>query len=337
MFAERLSDVLDLPARLGGALMAAEGSGDSTFWLPRQGSKIAKDVDFAWDAVYWLSIFFFVLIMGIMAYFMWRYRSGRMKKGPEPSPTHHMPLEVFWSAVPTALVVWLFWTGYATFQDMAVPPQNSYQVNVIGQKWNWLFEYPDGCITSELFVPIDVPVELTVTSDDVLHSFFVPEFRVKRDVIPGRFDKLWFEPTETGEFDIFCTEYCGKDHSAMLSKAHVFELGDLQTRLAAECDLFRDREPTEVGELLYNRLGCKRCHSLDGESGIGPTFQGLWGREEVFVDGTSVVADENYIMSSIYDPKGQVVAGYDPVMPSFRGRLDDKEVRAIISYIKTLN
>ena len=175
-----------------------------------------------------------------------------------------------------------------------------------------------------------------MTSEDVLHSFFVPEFRVKRDVIPGRYNTIWFEPTDTGVYDIFCTEYCGTDHSAMLSTAHVYELGDLQVALAEECDIFKDRTPAEAGELLYNRLGCKRCHSLDGSAGIAPTFYQLWGRTEQFTDGTSVVADENYIMQSIYEPRAQVVAGYEPVMPTYRGRLNDEEVRAVIAFIKTL-
>ena len=320
-----------------GNLLTGSISADwgGSFWLPRQGATIAQDVDWLWDLVYWVSMLFFVIVVFLMFYLMVRFSSKRVK-APEPSPSHNTPLEVFWSVVPTLIAAVLFWEAYKTYQDMAEPPLNTYDVTVVGQKWNWLFEYPDGCITDKLLVPKGVPVRLSMTSEDVMHSFYVPEFRVKRDVIPGRYTTMWFEPSEEGEYDVFCTEYCGTDHSAMLSTAIVKEFGELQKALDVECDIFKDREPFEVGELLYNRLGCKRCHSLDGAAGIGPTFQGLWGREERFTDGTSLNADENYIMQSIYEPRSQVVEGYDPVMPTYRGRLDDKEVRAIIAFIKTL-
>ncbi|MEM7026062.1 MAG: cytochrome c oxidase subunit II, partial [Pseudomonadota bacterium] len=267
--------------------------------------------------------------------FMVRYRASKQHDA-NAAPDHNTPLEVFWTVVPTAIVVVLFWQSYKTYMDLANPPLDAYEINVTGQKWNWLFEYPNGYIDADLHVPIGTPVVLTMTSPDVMHSFYVPEFRVKRDIIPGRYTKVWFEADGVGVYDIFCTEYCGTEHSSMMSRMVVHELADYHAWLEEASDFISRMPAPEAGEMLYNMRGCKQCHSVDGASGIGPTFQGLYGREEVFTDGTSLIADENYIQNSIYEPQAQIVAGYDPVMPTYRGRLKEEEVRVLIEYIKTL-
>lgn len=319
-----------------GRLVLAVGTGEKTFWLPRQGSTLAADVDHAWAVVYWMSVFFFVLVVSLMFLFVFRYRATKVDKA-EGRATHNTPLELVWTIIPTLLVVWLFWAGFDTYMNAATPPANSYEIQVTGQKWNWLFTYPNGYVDGNLHVPVDTPVTLLLSSEDVMHSFYVPEFRIKRDVIPGRINKLWFEATDVGVYDVFCAEYCGTSHSGMLSKVHVHELGEFDAWLEDASNFLDKMPPADAGELLYNMRGCKQCHSVDGSAGIAPTFQGLFGSEEQLVGGQKIVVDENYILNSVYDPLGQVVAGYDPVMPTFRGRLKPEEVNAIIAYIKTLS
>jgi len=196
-----------------------------TFWLPRQGSTVASEIDASWGIVYWLSVFFFALITFLLVYFIVRYRA-RPGYRMGDSPEHNTPLEVFWSVVPTLIVIYLFWIGYKGYLNMATPPQNAYEVLVNGQKWNWLFTYPNGHVDPELHVPVDTPVRLVMTSSDVIHSFYVPDFRIKRDVVPGRYNKLWFEAVEPGTHDVFCAEYCGTNHSTMLAKLVVHQRAD---------------------------------------------------------------------------------------------------------------
>lgn len=310
-----------------------ETGGDATFWLPRRSSSFAADVDWNWGFVYWISVFFFALVTFLLVYFILRYRG----KTYADAPSHNTPLEVAWTVIPTLIVIVMFWNGYKTYLDMATPPQNAYEIQVTGQKWNWMFTYPNGYVDAELHVPVDTPVTLIMSSQDVIHSLFVPEFRVKRDVIPGRYTKLWFTAIETGTFDIFCTEYCGTKHSQMLSKAIVHQRGDFDAWLAEASDFLKRMPPAEAGGLLYSQRGCKQCHSVDGVAGTGPSFLGVYGSEHVLVGGEKVVVDENYVRESILMPQAKIVAGYEPVMPTYKGRLKDEEISAIIEYLKTLS
>jgi cytochrome c oxidase subunit 2 len=321
---------------LGSLMSGAISTDDGTFWLPRRGSDFASQVDFNFGLVYWISVFFFALVTFLMVFFAVRYRQ-RPGHEPEKSTSHNTPLEVLWSVIPTLIVIVLFWSGYKTYLNMTVAPQNAYEVLVTGQKWNWLFTYPNGYIDSQLHVPVDTPVKLTMTSEDVIHSFFVPDFRIKRDVIPGRYTRLWFTAIETGDYDILCTEYCGTNHWNMLSKLVVHERAEFDSWLEEASDFLSKMPPAEAGELLYNMRGCKQCHSVDGTPGIGPSFLGKFGSEEKLLTGETVVVEENYIRESIVDPQARIVAGFDPVMPTYQGRLKDEEITAIIEYMKTLS
>jgi cytochrome c oxidase subunit 2 len=321
---------------LGSLMSGAISTDDGTFWLPRRGSDFASQVDFNFGLVYWISVFFFALVTFLMVFFAVRYRQ-RPGHEPEKSTSHNTPLEVLWSVIPTLIVIGLFWSGYKTYLNMTVAPQNAYEVLVTGQKWNWLFTYPNGYIDSQLHVPVDTPVKLTMTSEDVIHSFFVPDFRIKRDVIPGRYTRLWFTAIETGDYDILCTEYCGTNHWNMLSKLVVHERAEFDSWLEEASDFLSKMPPAEAGELLYNMRGCKQCHSVDGTPGIGPSFLGKFGSEEKLLTGETVVVEENYIRESIVDPQARIVAGFDPVMPTYQGRLKDEEITAIIEYMKTLS
>jgi cytochrome c oxidase subunit 2 len=208
---------------------------------------------------------------------------------------------------------------------------------VTGQKWQWFFTYPNGYVTGELHVPVDRPVELTMTSEDVIHSLWIPAFRVKKDVVPGRYNKAWFEATEPGEYPLLCTEYCGTGHSDMLTRVTVHRPGEFETWLREAADLLGTLPPAEAGLKLYETKGCKQCHSLDGSAGVGPSFKNLFGSERHLADGGQVVADENYVRHSILEPMSQVSLGFDPVMPTYAGKLKDQEITMLIAYLKSIS
>lgn len=311
---------------------------DGGFWLPKPASTGAADVDWLFGVITSIAIFFFILITALTVVFVIRYRA-RPGHDVQPSPDHNRPLEITWTVIPLAIVIWIFWEGFAGYLDMSTPPQNAYEIQVLGQKWNWSFTYPNGYVDAQLHVPVDTNVRLVMTSQDVLHSLYIPAFRIKRDTVPGRYTKLWFRAPEPGTYDLFCAEYCGTSHSNMISKVIVHEPGGFETWLA-DASNFIDKLPPdqlwEAGEKLYRQRGCAQCHSVDGRSGTGPSFQGIWNKPAELEGGGSVLVDENYIRSSIVDPQAQIVAGYEPVMPTYKGRLKDKEITAIIEYIKKL-
>lgn len=328
-----ISKVLESLLHLGVRL---QSTGEGDFWMPVRASSTAEDVDRVFDFIYWISIFFFALIVVLMVLFVVRYRRREGRRA-EDSPSHNMWLETTWTAIPLILVIVIFWLGFRGFLRMRVAPENAYEIQVTGYKWNWEFTYPNGYVDAALHVPVDTPVLLTMSSRDVIHSFYIPAFRVKRDVVPGRFSKVWFNATKAGEFNIFCAEYCGTSHSDMLARVVVHEPGGFESWLE-DASNFLDRvTPAEGGQMLYQQRGCATCHSVDGRALVGPTFLGLFGREELMKDGDTVVADENYIRESIVAPQARVVNGYDPVMPTYQGRLSDREISAIIAYIKTLD
>jgi cytochrome c oxidase subunit II len=225
--------------------------------------------------------------------------------------------------------------GFRGYMDMFNPPAGALDIHVIGQKWSWSFLYPNGHMDDELHVPVGRAVQLTLASNDVIHSFFIPAFRVKRDVVPGRYNKLWFRPTQTGEYLALCAQYCGTKHSDMLARVVVHESGGYEQWLNQASDPFRTRTPAEVGRMLITRR-CASCHAVDGKANIGPTFKGLFNHPVKLKDGSTVTAEENYIRESILTPNAKIVAGFEPVMPTFRGQLKDQEITAIIEYLKEL-
>ncbi len=328
-----MSMLTDLLASLFGMALL---NGEKTFWLPEQASTAAKNVDWIFMFIYWLSTFFFVLIVGLTILFVIRYRARPGHK-EQPSPSHSTLLEVTWSVIPSILLFFIFYYGYKGFMDLVVPPSNSYEIGVTAQRWSWNFTYPDGYVSENLHVPVDRPIRLVMTSEDVIHSFFVPAFRVKRDIVPGRYNVTWFEATKPGSYQIFCAEYCGTGHSDMLAQVIVHDTGEFDRWLEESSGFLDKLAPAEAGELLYKQRGCKQCHTLDGTIKIGPSFKDSYGIDHVLTDGSTVLAEENYYRQSMLDPQSQIVAGFDPVMPTYKGRLKDKEVTAIIAFIKSLS
>jgi cytochrome c oxidase subunit 2 len=237
--------------------------------------------------------------------------------------------------VPLLICIALFVWGFQGFVNLRTPPKGALEIHVTGQKWRWLFQYPHGT-EDVLHVPVNRDVRMIIQSADVLHSLFIPNFRVKMDAVPGRYTDLWFHATKTGEFPILCAEYCGTSHSDMLTKVVVHEPGGYekwQKDMIAEQDKI---EPVKLGGLMYQKQGCAACHSVDGSRGIGPSWKGIFGKPEKLSGGASVVVDENYIRESITDPAAKIVDGYAPSMPTYQGKLNDRQLSGIIEYIKTL-
>jgi cytochrome c oxidase subunit II len=306
-----------------------------SFWMPPQVSTFAANVDWLFMVILGISVFFFVLIVALMIVFVIRYRH-REGHVAEASPTHNLPLEVVWTAIPVAVVMVIFYLGFTSYLDMATPPANAYEVRVEGQKWKWTFTYPNGYVDENLHVPVDRPIRLVMSSADVIHSLYVPAFRIKRDVVPGRYSKEWFQATTPGEYDVFCAEYCGTGHSDMLAHVIVHPPGEFEQWLEKASNFLDTMTPVEAGRKLYQVRGCQQCHSVDGTAKIGPSFKGIFGEPQALSNGSKVTVDENYIRESILEPQAKVVAGFEPVMPTYQGRLKDPEIDALIQYIKSL-
>ncbi len=314
------------------------------FWMPKGTSVTVPAVDDPWWLIYWVCVITFFLIIIPMAYFAVKYRRKAVGQRAESQVDHNQLLELSWSVLPLVFFAIVFVMGFRGFLFLYVPPANATEVRVTAQKWFWTWTYPEGFSVggkgAEFVVPIGEPVKLVMTSTDVLHSLFVPNFRVKQDVVPGRYTTLWFQATELGTFPILCTEYCGTDHSNMLAKIKVVS----KEEYAAWAKKTADSGATvdaPTGEKLVNQY-CTACHSVDGSMRVGPSFKGLYGREEELADGSKIVANDAYIMESIYTPakaiakNGCAVAPCPNAMTPFQGVLSDPQVRAIIEYMKTL-
>jgi cytochrome c oxidase subunit 2 len=310
-------------------------------YLPEQASEFAPNADWLHNLITDISVFFTVAIVGAMIYFAIRYRQkdGVDHETPQIKGSHF--LEIVWTVVPTIICIFVAYYGVVYYRDMRVVPKDALTINVWAQKWYWTFEYENGKTTKgELVVPVGKPIKLVMKSRDVLHSFFVPAMRIKRDAIPGAYTYIPFVPVKTGVYQSYCTEYCGKDHSAMLATTRVVsqEEFDQWVNDRSEELALMALKPEDQGRKLYVAKGCNACHSLDGSRVVGPSFLKLWGRKEKTADGVEYEADENYLAESILNPNAKIVAGYPPnVMPSYAGQLSDDHINQLIAFIKTLD
>jgi len=305
--------------------------------MPAANSTIAGEVDALFYFILYASIVVFAIVVAVTAYFLVRYRrrgSNELTSGVD----HNLKLEIFWTVIPTILVFIVFYWGFDTFLKMHVAPKDAIEIKATGQKWFWTFDYPNGANgVNELVVPVNQPVKLLLSSTDVIHSFFVPEFRVKMDALPNRYTIAWFEATKTGDYHIFCTEYCGKGHSEMLGNVKVLDESEYENWLVeSKVDIPKGMSLEEAGGKLYISKACNTCHSIDGSVGVAPSFKGIFGKTENLSDGSSLPIDENYLRKSILNPQAQVVAGFAPVMPTYQNVLSDRQIDALIAYIKSL-
>jgi cytochrome c oxidase subunit 2 len=304
--------------------------------MPEQASTMAGQVDAVYLALIAVTIVFSVLIAGLLIRFMVVYRRRSATYVP---PLVHVPiwLEILWSAVPLGITMVAFLWGAQIFAALVEPPPDSLEVFVVGRQWMWKIQHLEGRREiDELHVPIGRPVKLIMTSEDVIHSFYVPAFRVKMDAVPGRYSTVWFEATKPGTYHLFCAEYCGTLHSGMIGRVVAMEPAEFQAWLTGPAQTgTANVSVTEQGAQLFQSLGCVSCHRA-GEMKRGPQLEGLFGRTVHLAGGGTAVADERYIRDSILDSSAKVVEGYQPLMPTYRGLLNEEQVLQLIAYIKGL-
>jgi cytochrome c oxidase subunit 2 len=289
----------------------------------------ARHTDILFTAMLLLCGFVALAVLVLLVLFCVRYR--------ERSPAEHeiverkLGIELAWTLIPLGLFVCIFvWAGY-DFVQLYRPPPDAQPVYVVAKQWMWKLEHRNGKREiNELHVPLGQPVRLIMTSQDVIHSFYVPAFRLKQDVVPGRYTGLWFKATRLGEFHLFCSEYCGSEHSRMIGRIIVMTPADYARWLASGT-----AQPSlaQYGFALFRQLGCSGCHTA-GSSVHAPSLAGLLGREVHLQDGRTLVADENYVRDSILLPKKDVVAGFEPIMPSFAGQVSEEDIQALIAYLR---
>lgn len=301
-------------------------------------SRSAVQIDSVFLFIAAVSLFFFFLVEGLLIYFAVRYRRRKASEDLATSGvTSNHILEIVWVIIPSIVVIAFFAYGYMVYRDVTMPAPGSVEVNVVAQQFFYEFKHPDGRTEiGELRVPAGKPVKLIMTSRDVLHGFFLPDFRLKQDILPGQYTYLYLQPDREGSYDIFCTQYCGTGHSTMRAKLIVMPAGGYAKWAAAGKDAGAALPLPERGKALVETSGCLGCHTVDGTPKVGPTFKGLYGREAHLEGDREVKADEEYIRESIYDPGAKIVKGFPNIMPTFKGRLADDDVAAVIAYIKTL-
>ena len=300
--------------------------------FPEQASTMATRIDAIYFVLLGLSIFFGLLVAGLVIILGIRYRSAA---NVDRSNVLHesMALEFGWSFIPFLLAMGIFGWSAVVYADIYSPPDDSLEIYIIGKQWMWHAQHPLGkSEINDLHVPINQPVKLVMTSQDVIHSFYIPAFRIKQDVLPGRYTTMWFEATQPGEYHLFCAEYCGTEHSQMIGTVTAMEQQDYQAWLSGDV---ASESMAEVGERLFNQNGCASCH-MDVDGGRGPSMVGLFGSEETLDDGSTVLVDEAYLRESIVDPTAKIAAGYEPIMPSYAGVISEGGILQIVAYIKSL-
>ncbi len=336
-------------------LLAATGAKipGSIFGMPEQASTIAESIDRVYDIVNWICVFFFVVIVVVMVVFMFKYRR-RAHVASTGGPTHNTPLEVTWTVIPLILVIGMFYVGLGGYVHITTPPENAYEIQVTGRQWSWQFDYPNGAkiFDSTLHVPLGRPVRLIMRSEDVIHAMFIPAFRVKQDVVPGKRTQLWFQATRLGEFALFCAEFCGTSHSQMVGRVIVYEEEEFE-QVIEDAANWIERVPDDklylAGVRLYNQ--CQQCHTIDGSPLIGPSFKETHTlfksggtQKRRLKDGSSVVVDEAYLLNSILNPLDQITVNsgtgkpYPPTMtPGLGKQLGERRRLALARMIMQLN
>ena len=387
---------------MSSAMFLADHTEDWAFF-PIDASTFSTANDWLFAFISWTSVAFFIPIAFFLFYFAWKYKKPKGGKA-ESNVSHNTPLEVAWSIFPSFFLVGMFVIGARHYLDQRMVPEGAFEVGVKAYKWGWGFDYGKGVINPELHLLVGEPAKMSMRSSDVIHSLYIPAFRAKKDIVPGRYNYMWFQPTIPSEqisdeglleikyqlarrkliaeldaddvagreavmamdnseldpdsgdwdqdaydefqvtkdgyrfYDLYCTEYCGTNHSEMQAMVVVHKT---QEDLDAWITKYASRPDgvslAEYGETLYNNRGCASCHSVDGSARVGPTFLNLYASEHGLVGGETVKVDPNYIRESILYPKAKIVEGYPAVMPSYKGQLSDDDINSIIEYLKTIS
>jgi cytochrome c oxidase subunit 2 len=304
--------------------------------FPEQASTLAPQTDALLFFLLAISAFFVVLIAGLIIVFMIRYR----RRDPDEIPEHvhgSLALEIGWTLPPFVIAMVIFFWGASLFATIQRPPDDAMNIDVVGKQWMWKLQHMEGRREiDELHVPVGTPVKLTMTSEDVIHSFFVPAFRIKQDAVPGRYTTTWFEATKPGSYHLFCAEYCGTLHSGMIGHVIAMEPAEYQAWLqTGEAGGVPALSPVAAGQALFEAQGCPSCHAA-GAAQRGPMLAGLFGSTVHFEGGGTTVADEGYLRESILNPQAHLVAGYQAIMPTYQGLLSEENVMQLIAYVKSL-
>lgn len=300
--------------------------------FPEQASTMAGRVDALFYFLIAVSVFFATLIFVLIVVFAIKYRRRNEDDRPQAIPGN-LRLEILWTTIPLALTMVMFVWGAKLFFVTYYPPRDALEITVVAKQWMWKVQHPEGqSEINELHIPASRPIKLVMTSQDVIHDFFVPAFRVKKDVLPGRYTTLWFEATKPGSYRLFCAQYCGTQHSGMVGRIIVMEPTEFQTWLSGGA---AGISMASAGEKLFQKLGCVTCH-LSNDSGRGPSLVGVFGKKVQLEAGRSATADETYIRESILNPQAKVVAGFQPIMPTFKGLISEDGITQIIAYLKSL-
>jgi cytochrome c oxidase subunit II len=302
--------------------------------FPDSASALSPQVDALFIVWSVISVFFTVLIATLIVFFMVRYRRRSADEvGQEEKPA--LWLEITWSAIPLGIALTMFAWGARVFFNIYRPPADAVEYTMVGKQWMWKFQHPDGHREiNTLHIPAGRAIRLKLTSEDVIHSFYAPAFRVKQDALPGRYTEIWFKATKPGTYHLFCAEYCGAEHSKMGGWIYVMEPREYEAWLAGGP---AGKSVVASGAELFNQLACQTCHrATPTRPQRGPHLEGLFGHQVRLANGENVTADDNYIRESILNPTAKVVAGYDPIMPTYQGQVSEEQLLQLISYVKSL-
>jgi cytochrome c oxidase subunit 2 len=304
-------------------------------FAPEQASTFAPHVDALYAYLIALTAFFTLGITAAIIFFAVKYR--RRQAAELPRPVHgSMVLELTWTVIPLLISMTIFVWGASIFFKAYRAPQQAMEVYVVGKQWMWKFQHQTGQREiNELHVPVGARVKLTMTTEDVIHSFYVPAFRIKQDVVPGRYLQTWFEATKAGKYYLFCTEYCGTNHSGMGGYVYVMEPAAYQQWLAGGTG---SESAASQGQKLFQQRGCASCHQVEagGQQGRGPTLYGIFGKQQQVEGGTTVTVDEAYIRESILNPQARIAAGFQNIMPTFQGQLSEEQILQLVAYVRSL-
>jgi cytochrome c oxidase subunit 2 len=300
---------------------------------PEDASTSAAQVDRLYFFLTGLTLFFTFFIFATIFYFMIKYRRRSEKERP-PETVESKVLEITWIVIPGLICVGIFLWSSSIFFAAARPPRGATEIFVVGKQWMWQLQHPEGPREiNQLHIPVGVPVQLTMTSEDVIHDFFVPAFRIKMDVVPGRYTSEWFQATKTGSYHLFCAQFCGTLHSGMQGSIEVLSPTDYAQWLR---DNSGNKSMAESGQELFARLGCDTCHFPDG-TGSGPALQGRFGKQVTLRDGQTRVMDDAYVRQSILNPGSLPLPNYRPVMPTFQGQISEEQILQLIAYLKSID
>ena len=303
-------------------------------FVPESASTISGEVDALYFYISGVTVFFVLLISFVLVYFVIRYRRRNPFEIPRPIEGS-TKLETLWSIIPLLIAMTIFFWGAKVYFAQYRPAKNAVDIYVVGKQWMWKFQHATGQREiNELHVPVGRKIKLIMATEDVIHDVFVPAFRIKADVVPGKYTTQWFEATKPGKYHFFCAEYCGMNHSGMGGYVFVMEPAEYEDWLSGNAGM---ASPGAVGRGLYESLGCASCHGANAEGGRGPALNGLFGSKVTLNNGQTVTADESYIRESVLNPQAKVVTGFGPIMPSFQGQINEEQLLQVVAYMKSLS